>query len=89
MTKILLQIFLLEMAQMSKKPKIEMVDNLSEMSKFFYQIITLIDCLDRLVEIETLLEKAKATVKSFIVDIERVVKKLYFLRNEFSISSKR
>ena len=59
---------------MSKKPKIEMVDNLSEMSKFFDQIITLTDCLDRLVKIETSLKKAKATVKSFIVDIERVVK---------------
>ena len=74
MTKILLQIFLLKMAQMSKKPKIEMVDNLSEMSKKIYQIINLTDYLDRLVETETSLEKAKATIKSFIVDIERVVK---------------
>ena len=72
--KILLQIFLLEMAQMSKKPNIEMVDNLSEMSKFFDQIITLTDCLDRLIKTETSFEKAKATIKSFIVDIERVVK---------------
>ena len=60
---------------MSKKPKIEMVDNLSEMSKNFDQIITLTNCLDRLVETETSLEKAKATVKSFIIDLERVVKK--------------
>ena len=74
MTKILLYIFLLEMAQMSKKPKIEIVDNVSEMSKKIYQIITLTECLDRLVEIKTSLEKAKATVKSFIVNIERVVK---------------
>ena len=74
MTKILLQIFLLEMAQMRKKPKIEMVDNLSDMSKIFYHIITLTDCLDRLVETETSLKKAKAIVKSFIVDIEMVVK---------------
>ena len=50
------------------------MDNLSEISKIFNQIITLTDCLDRLVEIETSLEKAKATVKSFIVDIEREVK---------------
>ena len=62
------------MARMSKKPKIEMVDNLSEISKIFDQIITLTDCLDRLIETETTLEKAKAIVKSFIVDIERVVK---------------
>ena len=62
------------MAQKSKKPKIEMVDNLSEMSNFFYQVITLIDCLDRLVETETSLKKTKATVKSFVINLERVVK---------------
>ena len=62
------------MAQKSKKPKIEMVDNLSEMSKIFDQVITLIDCLDRLVETKTTLEKTKATVKSFVIDLERVVK---------------
>ena len=62
------------MVQKSKKPKIEMVDNLLEMSKFFYQAITLTDCLDRLVETETSLEKTKATVKSFVIDLERVVK---------------
>ena len=44
------------------------------MSKIFDQVITLIDCLDRLVETETSLEKTKTTVKSFIIDLERVVK---------------
>ena len=51
-----------------------MVDNLSEMSKIFYQVITLSDCLDRLVETETDIEKIKVNVKSFIIDLERTVK---------------
>ena len=62
------------MAYKSKKPTIDMVDNLSEMSKFFDQVITLIDCLDRLVKTETSFEKTKVTVKSFVIDLERVVK---------------
>ena len=62
------------MARKSKKPKIEMVDNLLEMSNFFYQVITLIDCPDQFFETETSLEKAKATVKSFVIDLEMVVK---------------
>ena len=62
------------MAQKRKKPKIEMVDNPSEMSKIFDQVITLTDCLDRLVENETSLEKTKATVESFVINLEIVVK---------------
>ena len=69
-----MQIFLHDMNQKSKKPKIEMVDNLSEMSKIFDQVITLIDCLDQHVETETSLEKTKAIVKSFVIDLGRVVK---------------
>ena len=63
------------MDQARKKPKIDkMVDNLSEMSKIFYQIILLTDCLDRLVDTETSTEKIKANVKSFVIDLERIVK---------------
>ena len=51
-----------------------MVDNLSEMSKIFYQVIILTDCLDRLVETETSSEKIKAIVKSFVIDFERLIK---------------
>ena len=66
------------MAQTSKKPRIdEMVDHLSEMSRIFYhfyQVIILTDCLDRLVETETSSEKIKATVKIFVIDLERLIK---------------
>ena len=63
------------MTQTSKKPRIdEMVDNLLEMSKIFYQVIILTDCLDRLVETETSSKKIKATVKSFVIDLERLIK---------------
>ena len=63
------------MAQINKKPKIdEMVDSLSEMSNIFYQIILLTDCLDRLVDTETSPEKLKANVKSFVVDLEDLLK---------------
>ena len=62
------------MAQKSKKPKIDKGDNLLKMSKKIYQVVTLTDCLDRLVETETFLEKTKATIKSFVIDLERVVK---------------
>ena len=51
-----------------------MVDSLFEMSKIFYQIILLTDCLDQLVDTETSPEKLKANVKSFVVDLERLVK---------------
>ena len=44
------------------------------MSKIFYQIILLTDCLDRLVDTETSTEKIKVNVKSFVVDLERLVK---------------
>ena len=46
----------------------------SQKCQKIYQVITLIDCLDGLVETETTLEKTKATVKSFVSDLERVVK---------------
>ena len=63
------------MAHTRKKPRInEMVDNLSEMSKIFFQVIILIDCLDRLVETETSSEKIKSNIKSFVTDLERLVK---------------
>ena len=44
------------------------------MSKIFDQIIIISDCLDRLVETETSIEKVKLKVKSFFIDIERMVK---------------
>ena len=44
------------------------------MSKKIYQVITLTDCLDRLVKTESFLEKTKATVKIFVIDLERVIK---------------
>ena len=60
---------------MAEKPKIdEVINNLSEISKIFYQIIILSDCLDRLVESETSIEKIKLNVKSFVTDLERMVK---------------
>ena len=63
------------MDRASKRPKIdEVVDSLFEMSKIFYQIILLTDCLDRLVDTETSTENIKVSVKSFVVDLERLVK---------------
>ena len=60
---------------MAKKPKIdEVINNLSEMSKIFYQIVILYDCLDRFVESETSIEKIKLNVKSLVTDLERMVK---------------
>ena len=60
---------------MAEKPKIdEVINSLLEMSKIFYQIIILSDCLDRLVETENTVEKVKLNVKSFISDLERCVK---------------
>ena len=44
------------------------------MSKIFYQIIHLTDCLDQLVETETSLEKIKANVKILLIDLEKLVK---------------
>ena len=52
----------------------EVINSLLEMSKIFYQIIILSDCLDRLVETENTVEKVKLNVKSFIYDLERCVK---------------
>ena len=42
--------------------------------KIFYQVIILTYCLDRLIETETSSEKIKATVKSFVTDLERLIK---------------
>ena len=44
------------------------------MSKIFDQILILADYLDRMVETENTLDKAKKDVKSFISDFENVVK---------------
>ena len=63
------------MDQSSKRPKIlETVDCLSEMSKFFDQIMILTDTLDQLVETEISPEKLKVDVKSFVTNFERLVK---------------
>ena len=60
---------------MEETPKIdEAIESLTEMSKIFYQIMYLVDCLDRLVQTESTLEKAKKDVKSFITDFENDVK---------------
>ena len=60
---------------MEKTPKIdEAIESLTEMSKIFDQILYLADCVDRLVETESTLEKAKKDVKSFITDFEKCVK---------------
>ena len=60
---------------MAEKPKIdEVINNLSKMSKIFYQIIILSDCLDRLIESETSIEKVKLNVKIFVTNLERMVK---------------
>ena len=67
-----LQIFLPEMEE---TPKIDdAINSLTEMSKIFDQILYLADCVDRLVETESTLEKAKKDVKSFISDFENCVK---------------
>ena len=63
------------MDQATKRPKInEVVDILSEMSKIFDQVILLIDTLDRLVDTETSTKKIKVNVKSFVIDLEKLVK---------------
>ena len=60
---------------MAEKPKIdEVINNLSEMSNIFDQIVILYDCLDRFVESETSIEKVKLNVKSLVTDLERMVK---------------
>ena len=62
----LLQISSLEMEE---PPKIdEAIESLTEMSKIIDQILILADYLDRMVETENTLEKAKKDVKSFITD---------------------
>ena len=61
--------------EMEETPKIdEAIESLTEMSKIFDQILYLADCVDRLVETERALEKAKKDVKSFITDFEKCVK---------------
>ena len=68
----LLQISSLEMEE---KPKIdEGIESLTEMSKIFDQILILADYLDRMVETENTLDKAKKDVTSFISDFENAVK---------------
>ena len=68
----LLQISSLEMEE---PPKIdEAIESLTEMPKIFDQILILADYLDRMVETENTLEKAKKDVKSFIIDFENAVK---------------
>ena len=48
---------------MEETPKIdEAIESLTKMFKIFDQILYLADCLDRLVEIESTLEKAKKDV---------------------------
>ena len=60
---------------MEEPPKIdEAIESLTEMSKIFDQILVLADYLDRMVETENTLEKAKKDVKSFITDFENAVK---------------
>ena len=60
---------------MEETPKIdEVIESFTEMSKIFDQLIILADCLDRLVETENTLEKAKKDVKNFIIDFENYVK---------------
>ena len=54
------------------------------MSNFFYQVTTL-TVLDRLAETETSFEKTKATIKSFVIDLERVVK--YYTSYEMNLIS--
>ena len=54
------------------------------MSNFFYQVTTL-TVLDRLAETETSFEKTKATIKSFVIDLERVVK--YYTSYETNLIS--
>ena len=67
-----LQIFSQEMEE---TPKIdEAIESLTEMSKIFDQILILADYLDRMVETENTLERAKKDVKSFIIDFENAVK---------------
>ena len=61
--------------EMEETPNIdEAMKSLTEMSKIFDQILILADCLDRLVETENILDKAKKDVKSFITDFENCVK---------------
>ena len=61
--------------EMEETPKIdEVIKSVTEMSKIFDQLLILADCLDRLVETNNTLEKAKKDVKSFITDFENHVK---------------
>ena len=79
----LLQISSLEMEE---TPKIdEAIESLSEMSKIFDQLISLTDCLDRLVESESTLTNVKQNVKRFVSDFENRVKT--FTENEKILTS--
>ena len=66
---------------MEETPKIDKaIESLSEMSKTFDQLISLTDCLDRLVESESTLINVKQYVKRFVSDFENRVKT--FTENE-------
>ena len=60
---------------MEETPKIdEVIESFTEMSKIFYQIMILADCLDRLVKTENTLGKLKQNVSSFITNFKNCVK---------------
>ena len=60
---------------MEEIPKIdEVIERFTEMSKIFYQIMILANCLDRLVQNENTLGKIKQNVSSFITNFENCVK---------------
>ena len=81
---------------MEEKPTIDKaIESLSEMSKFFDQILILADCLDRLVKTENVLEKVKLNVDGFIIDFENCVKDFTsqetvvtsYLKNDIDLSN--
>ena len=50
---------------MEETPKIdEVIESFTKMSKIFYQIMILVDCLDRLVQTENILGKVKQNGES-------------------------
>ena len=72
--------------EMEETPKIdEAVESLSKMSKIFDQLISLTDCLDRLVESESTMTNVKQNVKRFVSDFENRVKT--FTENEKILTS--
>ena len=71
---------------MEETPKIdEAIESLSEMSKTFDQLISLTDCLDRLVESESTVVNVKQDVKRFVSDFENRFKT--FTENEKILTS--